>query len=180
MKKILFAITAIVLCSCAPSLRIANDFDRNADFRGIRTFGIYQVSADARTIGELNSNRVYNAIRTAMMERGFRESPNPDIWINAVATVRSSRSVSSTTTGNQWQTGGRYRPYRWGPSIYRTQYHVTTIREGVLIIDIIDARSGHLIWQSVGRRNIDRRFRDNREQRINQYVREMLSNFPPR
>lgn len=188
MKNLILLAITIVFCSCAASLRVATDYDRNASFANIETFGIYKVSADVRNISELNRNRIYNAIRTSMIQRGFIESAQPDIWINAVATIRTEESVSSTTTTSggswgpwgPWGVGGRYRPYFWSPTVYHTQYHVDITREGVLIIDIIDARSGHLIWQSTGKRRIDNHFRNNNEARIDQYVRDMLNDFPPR
>lgn len=187
MKKIILFLTAVLLGSCAAQLRVANDFDRNANFSDIQTFGIYRVLADAHTMSELDRNRIYNAIRSTMIERGFVESDQPDIWINAIAVVKSEESISSTTTtsggswgrGGPWGVGGPYRPYFWGPTVYHTQYRVDVTRKGVLIIDIIDAKTGHLIWQSIGTRRIDNDFRNNNQTRIEQYVGEMLSAFPP-
>lgn len=185
MKKIFLAITVLLLCSCAARLRTSTDYDRNVNFSRIQSFGIYRVSTDFRNISELDRNRIYSAIRTTMRERGFIESDRPDVWINAVAVINTQESLSSTTTQmggpwGSWGVGGMHRPYFWSPTTLHTQYHVNVEREGVLILDIIDARTGHLIWQSVGRRRIDNDFRRNNQTRIDQYVREMLNAFPPR
>lgn len=194
LSLVLFS--ALMFASCSSSMTVSTDYDRNVDFSKYKTFGIYKLNAEAQTISELNRNRIYAAIKTALTQRGLTESETPDLWVNIVAYVDSRESVSSTTTTSGmgmgmgmggFGMGGFHRPYMWGggpmmmtgTSVANTQYNVNTIKEGSIIVDLIDAKSNNLVWQSVGNREIDKNFGKNADEKITKYATQIFSTFPP-
>lgn len=194
LSLVLFS--ALMFASCSSSLTVSTDYDRSVDFSKYKTFGIYKLDAEAQTISELNRNRIYAAIKAALTERGLTESATPDLWVNILAYVDSRESVSSTTTttgmgmgmgGMGMGMGGFHRPYMWGggpmmmtgSSFSNTQYNVNTIKEGSLLVDLIDAKTNNLVWQSVGNREIDKNFGKDADARITKYATQIFSTFPP-
>lgn len=199
LAKISFlAVIVLLFASCGSSIRITTDYDRSVDFSQFKTFGIYRLPADAQTISPLNVERVYAAVRAAMIEKGFTESSNPDIWVNSIMLVDTREQHSSTTTGMNmgmgmgmgWGMGGMHRPYMWGNPMMmggpmmmtttsHTRHHVDIYKVGSFIIDIIDARTNTLIWHANGDRKLNDSMKRNPDESINKYVRRVLESFPP-
>ncbi len=182
LSLVLFSV--LVFASCSSPLTISTDYDRSVDFTKYKTFGIYKGNEKAQTtISELNRNRVYSAVKTALTEKGLTESENPDVWVNILASVNSQKMISSTTTYTGMGMGGYYRPYMWGGGMGmvsgNTQYDVNTIKEGSLMVDIIDGKSNDLVWQSSGSHEIDKNFGNNADVKIQEYVTQIFSTFPP-
>lgn len=193
----LLLFSALVLGSCKSSLTVSTDYDRSVDFSKYKTFGIYKLEAEAQTINELNRNRIYSAIKTALTERGLTESETPDLWVNSLAFVESRESHSSTTMttgmgmgmggmGMGMGMGGFHRPYMWGgpmmmtgSSVARTQHNVDVYHKGSLLIDLVDAKTNNLVWHAAGNRNIDKNFGRNADEKISKYVSQMFASFPP-
>jgi hypothetical protein len=199
--------TVLFFSSCGPTLKVSTDFDRAVNFSKYKTFGIYNLRIEDQTISDLNKNRIYSSIKKAMTAQGLTESNNPDIWINSVAVVDSKESHSSTTSMsgmgmngmgmhgmgmhgmgmNGWGMGGMHRPYMWGGGgmmmmgggFSHTQHHVDIIRTGSLVIDIIDANTNSLVWNTIGSRKINDNFGKNADEKILKYVSQLLSGFPP-
>lgn len=192
LKLLIFSIgMAFLFSSCGSSFKVSTDFDRTANFSGYKTFAIYKQGEAGQTISQLNEQRVYNSIRKIMLEKGFTESENPDIWVNAVKVVSIHEQHSSTTTGFQTGMGmgmgmGFHRPYMWGgpmmmtgTNVSRTQHHVDTYKKGTFLVDIIDAKTNNLVWHSNGNREIDKKFNKNPDDKILKYMRKLMKGFPP-
>ena len=65
-----------------------------------------------------------------------------------------------------------------GPGWGWNQPQVSTRIEGLLYIDLIDADKKELIWQGQGRGALPRNL-NKKEARINEFVAEVLEQFPP-
>lgn len=170
-------------------MTVSTDYDRNVDFSKYKTFGIYKLDAKAQAIIRLNRNRIYEAIKAALVERGLTESATPDLWVNCLAFVESRESHSSTTmtTGmGMGGMGGFHRPYMWGgpmmmtgSSVARTQHNVDIYHKGSLLIDLVDARTNNQVWHAAGNQYIDKKFGRNADEKITKYVSKMFASFPP-
>lgn len=175
-----------MFASCKSSLTVSTDYDRNVDFSKYKTFGIYKLDAKAQAIIRLNRNRIYEAIKAALVERGLTESTTPDLWVNCLAFVESRESHFSTTMTTGMGMGGFDRPYMWGgpmmmtgSSVARTQHNVDIYDKGSLLIDLVDARTNNLVWHAAGNRDIDKNFGRNADEKITKYVSKMFASFPP-
>jgi hypothetical protein len=158
-------------------LKVFADYDTKADFIRFKSFSFYQLTDKGPGLNELNQQRIINAIRDDLIKKGFQEDlTNPDLLVNATAIVTEEMQLTST---NYYNYGGYYRPYRWGPAyVGSTVYSVSDLREGSLVIDIIDASSKHLIWQSTGNKEIDTGLKKP-ESEVPAAVAKILADFPP-
>lgn len=175
---LLLIVLLITLHCCSPTLKVTNDYDKNADFSQYKTFAIdtFRVS---ETISGLNIDRISGAVRNAMMQKGFTESTSPDMLVHLAAIVKDKKSVSSTT--NYYGYGGYYRPYAWGGGVGvsgSTTYNVADYKDGSLIIDIADAKTKHLLWEGLGNQEIDKPAKDP-DAAITAAVNKIMANFPP-
>ncbi|GAA4127784.1 DUF4136 domain-containing protein [Flavobacterium chungbukense] len=169
------------LYSCSPTVKVTSDYDHAANFGEYKTFAVYDLKAQEGQVNQLNVDRVTKAIRNEMLAKGFTESDNPDLKVNAVSILKNKTSVSSNT--NFYGYGGMYRPYGyWGGGAMmggaNTTFDTYNYVDGSLVIDIVSAKTTKLLWQGVGNAEIDTK-PDNPEEFINEAIKKILANFPP-
>ncbi|MCF1753362.1 DUF4136 domain-containing protein [Mariniradius sp. RY-2] len=177
-KIMLLLLLNFMVIACSSPLKVITDYDTKADFSRFQTFSFYQLTDKGPGLSELNQQRIINAIRDELVKKGFKEDlTNPDLLVNATAIVTEEKQVTST---NYYNYGGYYRPYRWGPTYVggSTVYNVSELREGSLVIDIIDASTKHLIWQGTGNKEIDTGLKKP-ETEVPAAVAKILAGFPP-
>jgi len=176
-KIILLLLLNCIVFACSSPLKVITDYDTKADFSRFNTFSFYQLTDKGPGLSELNQQRIINAIRDELTKKGLKEDlNNPDLLVNATAIVTEKKQVTST---NYYNYGGYYRPYRWGPTyIGPTVYNVSELREGSLVIDIIDASSNHLVWQGTGNKEIDTGLKEP-ETEIPSAIAKIFTEFPP-
>jgi uncharacterized protein DUF4136 len=183
MQKVLQCSLILILAalvSCGPSLKVTSDYDKSVNFGSFKKFAIYQNEAIHDAISQLNQDRVWSAIKSEMVKKGFTEDANsPDVLVNAVAIFQDKVSVSSNT--NYYGYGGYYRPYSWGGGMAMsssTNYDVHHYKDGSLIIDVIDAASKKLVWQGTGNKEIDGPIKDP-DVKIPKLIESIMAEFPP-
>jgi hypothetical protein len=57
--------------------------------------------------------------------------------------------------------------------------NISQYTEGTLFIDFIDTEKKELVWQGIGTGALRMENRDKKEERINEFVKEIISRFPP-
>ena len=57
--------------------------------------------------------------------------------------------------------------------------NVSQYSEGTLFIDFIDKSKKELVWQGIGTGALRIQNRQKKENRINEFVKEIISKFPP-
>ncbi|ABQ04179.1 DUF4136 domain-containing protein [Flavobacterium johnsoniae] len=170
-----------LIYSCSPTVRVTTDYDHAANFGEYKTFAVYDLKAKQGQVNQLNVDRVTNAIRAEMIAKGFKESDNPDLKVNAVSILKNKTSVSADT--NFYGYGGMYRPYGyWGGGAMmggaNTTFNTYDYVDGSLVIDIVSTKSQKLVWQGIGNAEIDSK-PDNPEEFINNSIKKILAGFPP-
>lgn len=179
MKKLSFPqlilLTFIMaLSSCSP-VKVLTDQDKSADLSRYGTFSFLNLTDKGPGLSPLNRDRIINAINDEMKKKGYIESSSdPDILVNATTIVNEKKQV---TANNYYNYGGLYRPYYWGPSMGTMVYNVSELKEGALVIDVVDAKSKRLVWQSTGNREIDIPMKK-ADKIIPESVAKILSDFP--
>lgn len=166
------------LASCEPSLKVTSDYDKSANFSQYKTFRMVQLDMQHQTISQLNQNRIINAVKGEMGKKGFAESADPDVFVNATIILKDQQSVTANT--NYYGYGGYYRPYAWGTGMSSsyTTYDVQNYKAGSLIIDIADAKTNKLLWEGIGNKEIDKPS-DNPDKAIAEAVASIMASFPP-
>ncbi len=167
--------------SCSPTVKVTNDYDHAINFSEYKTFAVYDLKAQQGQVNQLNVDRVAKAIRNEMLAKGFTESSNPDLKVNAVSILKNKTSVSANT--DFYGYGGMYRPYGyWGGGAMmggaNTTFNTYDYVDGSLIIDIVSTKTDKLVWQGIGNAEIDSK-PDNPEQFINDAIKKILAGFPP-
>lgn len=180
IKLTTFFVFAIFLSSCS-SVRVAADYDREANFDHYKTFAFFKPGIDKAEISDLDKRRILRAIETELLAKGYTKSESPDMLISIFTKSNQRVDIYNNAWGaGAWGWGGyggwgwRYGPgFGWGGS------QVSTTTEGTLFIDLIDANKKELIWQGSGTGNLSTRNIDKKEERIKEFVSEMLMQFPP-
>jgi len=179
MKRILkivpIALLLIMITSCV-SVRVASDYDKGTDFNSYKTFAFFKTGIDKAEISDLDKRRILRAIEAELMAKGFTKSENPDLLVSIFTKSKQRVDVYNNFWGAGawgWGWGGFYGP-GWGWN----QPMVSTRTEGVLYIDLIDAKKKELIWQGQGVGNIPQNM-EKKELRIKEFVAKIMETYPP-
>jgi len=172
LKYVLLSVAVIILSSCR-SVRVSSDYDERANFENFKTFAFLRSGIDKAEISDLDKRRILRAIESEMLSKGFQKSENPDVLISFFTKSKEHVNIYN----NSWNYGfwGGFWP---GFGIGWNQPNVTTSTQGYLYIDILDASTKELIWQGVGTGYLAQH-RDAKEERIKDFVSEMLKAYPP-
>lgn len=166
----------VVLSSCS-SVRVATDYDREANFDTYKTFAFFKPGIDKAEISDLDKRRILRAIEAELMAKGYTKSENPDMLVSIFTKSNQRVDIYNNAWGyGAWGWGG-YGGWGWRSGWNGNQ--VSTSTEGVLFIDLIDAQKKELIWQGSGTGNLETRSVEKKEARIKEFVSQMLLQFPP-
>jgi len=165
----------IVLFSSCSTIKVTTDYDTKANFSKYKTFAFYKTGIDKAEISDLDKRRILRAIENELIAQGFTKSENPDMLVSIFTKSREKVDVNQTNLGYGW--GWGWNPWIWGGM--NNNVNVSQYTEGTLFIDFIDKEKKELFWQGVGTGALKTEDRAKKEERINQFVKEIISRFPP-
>lgn len=182
MKKLLkfipILVFALVLTSCS-SVRVATDYDREANFDQYKTFAFFKPGIDKAEISDLDKRRILRAIETELLAKGYTKSEDPDMLVSMFTKSTQRVDVYNNAWGwGGWGWGG-YGGWGWGWGPGWGGNQVSTSTEGMLYIDIIDNAKKELIWQGSGTGYLATKNIEKKEARIKEFVQKTLMQFPP-
>jgi hypothetical protein len=134
--------------------KVKIDFDNTVDFstyrtyawKGCRSAGDDLVLTSASSLAE---QRVRNAVNEQLTAKGVAEvEEGPDIYVTCIGQRQDKRRIESDYAG--WEPRWRYG---WGPGWGSGRTVDWT--EGLLIIDIVDAKKEQLAWRAYCTATID-------------------------
>jgi hypothetical protein len=171
--KIFFVplILLLVLTSCS-SVRVATDYDREANFNSYESFAFYKPGIDKADVSDLDKKRILRAIEAEMTKKGFTKSAEPGLLVNIFTKTQENVNIYQNNFGYGY--GWGWSPWYWGNG-YNT---VSRTTEGTLYIDLIDAKTMELVWQGMGTGAL-RMEMEQKIERINEIVKEILERYPP-
>jgi hypothetical protein len=115
---------------------VAVDQDARADFSRCAT---YAWTEGQPAQNPLADRRIVEAVDGALALKGWRKvTENPGCYVMYQASLREDRGLQI------WGTGGRFLGGTGSVS-------VTTVRNGMLVVDIGDAATKQIIWRGVAR-----------------------------
>ncbi|MBN2868115.1 MAG: DUF4136 domain-containing protein [Flavobacteriaceae bacterium] len=177
MKRIIkllpIALVAMVITSCS-SVRVAADYDKQVNFDQYKTFAFFKSGIDKAEISDLDKKRILRAIETELLAKGYTKSENPDMLVSIF--TKSNQRVD--VYNNSWGYGawGWGAPgWGWG---WNMQPNVSTRTQGVLFVDLIDAKKKELVWQGQGTGYLSTSM-DKKEERIKEFVAKIMEKYPP-
>jgi len=178
MKKImktlpLLLLLVLVATSCS-SVRVASDYDKNANFSQLKTFAFYKTGIDKAEISDLDKRRILRAIESELLAKGYTKSENPDMLVSIFTKSQQRVDVYNNAWGyGGWGCGG-FGGWGWGWN----QPSVSTRTEGTLYIDLIDAKKKELVWQGMGTGYLSQNM-ERKEERIKEFVTKVMEKYPP-
>ena len=168
----LLLIFAVVMTSCN-SVKVASDYDREANFNNYGTYAFFKPGIDKADISDLDKKRILRAIETEMENKGFTKSENPDLLVSIFTKTNENINIYQ----NNYPFGGYgwgWSPWYWG-SGFNT---VNRTSEGTLYIDLIDSEGKELVWQGMGTAALAREV-NKKQERINEIVAKIMEKYPP-
>lgn len=182
MKNLILFLFLIVLTgSGCSSVQVATDYDKKVAFDQYKTFAFYKDGIDKVEISDLDKKRILRAIEQQMMAKGFTKSDNPDLMVNIFAKANERVDVYGPGYGPGYGYGYFGHPFFYGgPYGYGGAYgnNVSVSTEGILFVDLIDAKKKELIWQGKGTGVLT----DNankKDAKVQEFVAKILEQYPP-
>ncbi|WP_264511005.1 DUF4136 domain-containing protein [Flavobacterium sp. N1719] len=175
MKKLflLSAVLTLLLTSCS-AVRVNTDYDQNVKFEQYKTYAYQKSVIDKAEISDLDKRRILRSIDETMSTKGFSKSESPDVLVSFFTKEKEQVNVYNNNWGFGWGWGWGWNPWMWGGG-YNSTYRYT---EGVLTINIIDAKTKELIWQGVGEGELTKRT-EKKDENIKEFVQSILEQYPP-
>ncbi|PHS54586.1 MAG: hypothetical protein COB01_00050 [Lutibacter sp.] len=173
MKAIkLFPLILLFLLASCSSVRVTTDYDTNADFTKYKTFAFYKKGIDKVDISDLDKRRILKAVERELLALGFSKSEKPDVLVNIFTKSKEKINVYS----DFYSYRGWY-PWYYGPNF---GMHISKYTVGTLFIDLIDAEKKELAWQGIGSGGLITSGNvTKKEERIKEFVAEIMSKYPP-
>ena len=182
---VLLAVCSVLVVGCADKPTYEFDYDQAFSFGGYQTYRWYDDDHNSRESQYRRRNssdqRVRNTANQELVQRGFKEAPRgaADFWVNYHVTKRQTQRVSGQEQGMHGGVGvGTYGKsvsvgYSSGPS-------VKTYEDGTAVFDVIDIRSGKIVWRGVAEGRLKNKMSAaDKEQLTITVVHELLKQFPP-
>lgn len=167
----------LLLNSCS-TVKVASDYDKDTEFNNYKTFAFFKPGIDKAKISDLDKRRILKAIETELLAKGLTKSNNPDMLVSIFTKSSQRVDVYNNSWGfNNWGWGGLNR-WGWGAGNFGNN-QVSTSTQGILFVDLIDAKKKELIWQGSGTGYLVTKNIDKKEARIKTFVSEMMTKYPP-
>jgi len=146
---------------------VTYDFDRAANFARYHSYAWVRGTELA---DELNHKRIVNAVDTQLAGKGLsRVAANgePDLLVAYHAAFDSNLQITGMSAG----------PYRFGGGSARVEPIVT----GALAVELIDARTGSIVWRGIATKELDPDVTpEKREKNIARGTEKLFKNYPPK
>lgn len=177
MKKYIILLLGVVFLSACSSIKVNTDYDNQVDFSKYKTFAFYKPDIDKVDISDLDKRRILRALESELILQGFAKSDNPDMLVSFFTKSRERVDVNQNNIGLGWGWGWGWNP--WMMNVGMNNVNISQFTEGTLFVDFIDKEKKELIWQGIGTGALRIENRDKKEARINEFVKEIVSRFPP-
>ncbi|RLV61483.1 DUF4136 domain-containing protein [Parashewanella curva] len=181
MKKYLILVMALMLTACS-STRGNWDYNPKVDFGQYKTFAWVNKKAgkEGYQLDGLMSQRIHRAVNEQLQAKGLTKTNkrSADVLVNYITKKEKKFDVDT------FHSRFGYFPYTrnwWWGGTGSTTTHVREYKVGTLFVDIVDNKTGELIWRGSSR-DIIRNYKtpEKKTANVNKMVADILSNFPPK
>lgn len=178
----LILLSASMFFGCS-TVQVGQDYDPAKTFPQLRTYDwqskIQEKTVDPRVNSPLVDARIRAAVDRSLMGKNYLKVSNgtPDFYVAYQFVIH--RKIESD--GLQSGVGFGFGSYgSFGGIGIGTGSDISEYDEGMLIIDIIDAKSGGLLWRGTGTRRVHLQTDPEKTtQNVNETVDKIMAQFPP-
>lgn len=182
--KIATSLILTILLSACSSMKTQFDYDPSVNFNHYKTFAWVEtkkMETAAYHLDGLMDKRVKSAINDNLTMQGFKQvaKDKADVLVNYLTKV--DKKINVDTFNTQYGYYPYYGRFHTMP-VASPQTIVNEYKIGTLIIDLVDQKSGHLVWRGSVEKILDTNNTDTPEQRsqkINEAVNKVFTNYPP-
>jgi hypothetical protein len=165
MRKLLFG-SVFLLFAALVLADVRTDYDPSARFNEYRTFAWRMTQADPTGLADnsLVQDRVQGAVSRELVNKGLRENnAHPDVYLSYSFTTRERADADPGWWG--WR-------HRWDYDVYR-------YTEGILTLDMVDAKTNQLVWRAYGTNTGNDPVDVQSQKKIDKLVSSAFKKFPP-
>ena len=176
-RKVLFFLLVPCLFTLGCDLSTSVDYDREADFSQVSTFG--WTGKQNPEVNDLVHNRIVNALRSNLEAKGLREvDSNPDVFVTYYGDHDEQTIIDTNHVGYGYGAG-----WGWGggmgmAGMGSSTTTVRTYKEGTIIVDIYRAEDKQLVWRGTVTGTISDNPQKN-EKNIGKGITKLFEKFPP-
>ena len=178
MHFALYLFAGLLLVPSAFAQKVSIDFDNEADFSRIqryqwRTHPAFEKHPELKEKYATGIQLVLEASNGELMKKGLRPSDGPpDVFITFYLAAEDNQKVQIITEAIPGSWYGWYGQPTW------TRTEVDYYKTGMMVMDIVDAKTSKLIWRAYCSDTIrDMRHRD---ENVNATVKKAFKSFPPK
>jgi len=173
----LLFVLLLALAGCS-TVSVHYDYDHDVAFGEFKTYAwltspeaVGANPAATQLSGGLLDKRIHEAVAYEMTDRNISLSDNPQLLLKYHIGTEEKVQVTD------W--GYSYSNYYWGYG--GRQVDVYQYTQGTLVLDIIDAEAKTLVWRGTATGTMDgaQRSPEEMQNRINEVIGKVMSNFPP-
>ncbi len=174
------ALTLAVGLTGCETLRVGSDYDRAASFANYHSF-TWLPRENYGVRDPLVVQRARDDIEARLEQKGYTYTSNPEAADFAVDFTIGAheRTDIHTYPAPYSATWYWYGPHWWGYPYWGTGVDVHQYREGVLAVDVFDARSHRPVWHGWARKALTRKDMEQSGESIREAVDAVLAKFPP-
>ena len=156
--------------------KVSVDFDHKADFTKYKTYAWMEGKGTAAP-NPLTEKRIRRNIEAQLEAKGLKKTEGEadlQVVTHASADVRVAVDGGTFTYGGYYEWDGWSY---WGPT---ATVHLQDMEVGMLLVDLVDSRSGELVWRGVATETLGSvPDPENVRSKIDKVTRKMFKQFPP-
>jgi Domain of unknown function (DUF4136) len=150
---------------------VTYDFDRSADFSKLQSY-VWVMGTPVRD--DFNHKRIVDAIDKQLAAKGLGKAEGKD---RADVLVAYHAAFSKNLEVNGFSSG--WGGYRFGPARSGSA-RVEEILVGTLVVDVIDAKTGTILWRGIATKDLDvNASPEKRDKNINKAAEKLFKKYPP-
>lgn len=178
IRRLWWPVIVVLLSGCA-SQNVEWDYDASQSLSGLKTYAWMDKTETMEQHGyaanSLTDERVHRAVDQILAEKGMTRLDHAeavDVLVNYGITVKTRFEDRQITTSigfgrNSWGMG------------FSNDHYIDEYEEGSLVIDFIDPKTKKVLWRGVSKSRVqDNMTPEERTQKINQAVTQILSGYP--
>lgn len=90
----------VMFVTSCNTVRVASDYDREADFNSYHSFAFFKPGIDKAEISDLDKKRIMRAIEGTMSEKGFEKSQSPDLLVSIFTKTHENINIYQHNPGS--------------------------------------------------------------------------------
>ena len=177
IQSVVFLLLTSLMIGCQSVPIIHSMLDQSAQLNNYQTFGFHpQLTLKADQYDSLSHRYIKSAIKTEMLNKGYKYAEEPDLLVNFNVYVKDKIKIDTVPSA------AFYYHYRrdygvWGDYPIFDE-RITQYTEGTLNVDLIDNKNNLLLWEGVAIGKVSEKTYENLEDRINQAVSLIFERLP--